>query len=180
MGRFGDTCVLVPHARVNASIFGALTDDPTSGAELVNLIFKHQHKSWSGSEIGIENQSTFIGGIAWEKCKGTDKTWTVMHALPTPYLMNFIPADKGFFQTSHDGSEPVFGAIDHLFPMSLIKDQRQRWIGSSDVVCIAEVTKEEANVPAKYEVNPLESDAFWRGALHNKLNRQYRYVMRGE
>lgn len=178
-GRFGDTCVAVPHARVNASIFGGLKNDSTSGAELVDLIFKHQHKAWSGAEIGIENQSTFIGGIAWEKMKGTEKTWSVQHMLPTIYLANFIPADVIFFQTSHDGSQPVLGAYDHLWPSSLMKDQRQRWIGSSDAACIAEVTKEDLNIPAKVEVNPFEPDNFWRGWPHNKQNRQCLYIMRG-
>ncbi len=179
-GRFGDTCVAVPHARVNPSIFGALNDNTASSSELVNLLFKHQHKAWAGAEIGIDNQSTFIGGIAWQKMSGTEKTWAVQHMLPTIYLCNFVKSDVEFFQTSHDGSEPVFGAYDHLWPMDLIKNQRQRWIGSSDGACILEVTKEDQNVPAKYEVNPYEPDAFWRGAPHNKQNRQCMFIMRGE
>jgi hypothetical protein len=42
------------------------------------------------------------------------------------------------------------------------------------------VTKEDQNVPAKVEINPYEPDAFWRGAPHNKQNRQQLYIMRGE
>lgn len=176
MARFNDTCVAVPHARVTPAIFGTIKDDvPLSGQDLVQRLSEYPHKSWTSSEIGIQDQSSFIGGIAWQK---TRNLYMVQHRLPTIYLANFVKSDVDFFTTSHDGSEPVYGAWDHLWPMKLIKEERQRMPGSSDVACLLEVTKEDQNVPGKVEVNPYEPDAFWRNALHNKHNRQFLYVMR--
>lgn len=178
MARFGDTCVAVPHARVSPSIFGSvLNDDPLTGADLVDRLFKHQHKAWSLAEIGHEYQNTFIGGIAWQKL--SDKIWGVQHMLPTIYLANFVASDVTFFKTPQENEPPVYGYWDHLWPRKLVEEQRQRVPGSSDVACLLEVTKEDRNIPARVQVNPLEPDAFWRGALHNKHNRQNVYVMRG-
>lgn len=176
MAKYGDTCVAVPHARVSPSIFGSIrNDEPLSGKELVTRLFKHQHQSWITSEIGINNQGSFIGGIAWQKLK--TGSYLVQHHLPTIYLANFINSDYQFFQTSHDGTEPVFGAFDHLWPSKLIKEDRQRMPGSSEVACLLEVTKEDQNIPAKVDTNPSEPDAFWRGAPHNKHNRQFYYTL---
>ena len=180
LAKFGDTCVAVPHPRVNASVFGSIKDDPVSSKELVRLAFKHQHKAWSSSEIGADNQGTFVGGIAWQKVQ--DNLWAVQHMLPTLYLCSFTQTDWIFFNQrfDDDGSERVYGAFDHLWPSELVREQRQRTPGSSDACCIVEVTKEELNVPQKVQSNPLEPDAFWRGALHNRMNRQYLYMMSGE
>jgi hypothetical protein len=180
LAKHGNRCVAVPHARVNPSIFGALNDETTSSAELVNLLFKHGHEAWKGAEIGSMNQSTFIGGIAWEKMLGTDKVWTMYHMLPTVYLANFIKSDYTFFQTSHDGSEPVYGAFDHLWPDDLVANERQVTPGSTDLGCILEVTKEQANIPAKVESNPHDPLAFWRNIKHNRHNRMIAYTLRGE
>ncbi len=174
LARFGG-CVAVPHARVTPKIFDVLGDKPMSGNEMVSNIFKYPHKSWEYSEVGLPHQSTHIGGIAWEK---VDDVYVVQHMLPTIYLANFVENDYEFFTKSHDGTEPVYGAWDHLWPMKLVKEERQRTPGSSDVACMVEVTREDQNVPALVPVSTDVPDSFWRGALHNQHNRQIYYVMR--
>lgn len=177
MGRFGNTCVAVPHGRVSSKVLLEMKD-PMSNAELVAQLLKHPHQSWETSEIGHPRQSSFVGGIAWDKMD--EGLYSVTHRLPTPYLANFTPDDRKFFTTIHEpGFEPVYGQIDHLWPSLLIKQQRQRTPGSSDIACILEVTKDELNVPALHPVDPLEPDKFWRtNAIHNESARQYSFTMR--
>lgn len=178
VGAFGHSCVAVPHPRVSPSIFGQIKDQPLSGAELVSLTLKHGHKAWSEAEIGHERQSSFVGGIAWQKIG--DKLYAVQHRLPTIYLANFIASDYAFFQKPHDGLNPTYGAWDHVWPSELIKTERQRTIGSSDAAFILEVTKDDLNIPPQAGINPHEPDSFWRSEHHNSINRQFCYIMRSE
>lgn len=172
------TCVAVPHPRVSPSIFGGIKESALSGAELTTLAMKHGHKAWTEAEVGHDKQNSFIGGICWKRLG--PKIIAVTHRLPTVYLADFLPSDISFFRQPHDGLPPTFGAWDHVWPSTLIESQRQRMIGSSDAACIVEVTKEDLNVPPAHPVNPHEPDAFWRDEDHNKINRQYLYIMREE
>lgn len=176
MAKFGSTCVAVPHARVLPEILDELGDTPLSGSELVDKLVKYPHKSWTSSEVGTPNQSSFVGGIAWSRVN--NKLCLVQHRLPTIYLANFTPGDLEFFKVSHDGTEPVYGAWDHLWPMKLVREERQRMPGSSDVVFMLEITKHDQNVPGLVQANEKEPDAFWRNALHNQHNRQFLYTLR--
>lgn len=178
MAKYGATCVAVPHARVSPSIFGSLKDGALSGPELVRRLFKHAHKSWSLCEIGLRESCSFVGGISWQKLD--QNLYAVQHRLPTVYLSNFTAGDLSFFQQPHDGYPPVYGYWDHVWPTLLVKDQRQRTVGSSDAAFILEVTKEDLNVPPMTQSNPHEPDAFWRNEYHNGINRQFSYIMRGE
>lgn len=184
LAKHGNRCVAVPHARVNPSIFGALNDQTTSAPELVNLLGKHGHEAWKGAEIGANNQSTFVGGIAWERMSGSEKTWTMYHMLPTIYLANFVKSDHEFFQTYperyKEPGEAVYGCFDHIWPDELVSSERQVTPGSTDLGCILEVTKEQANIPAKVESNPNDPLAFWRNIKHNRHNRMIAYTLRGE
>lgn len=178
MARFGNTCVAVPHARVHPEALDLVSDIPLSGVDLAKILKLHKHKSWEASEIGNPIQNSFVGGIAWERVN--EKLCLVQHRLPTIYVANFVEQDAQFFRESHDGTEPVYGAWDHLWPMKLVREERQRMPGSSDVAFMLEVTKADQNVPALVEQKPGEPDAFWRNALHNQHNRQFLFTLREE
>ena len=177
-GQFGDTCVAVPHIRVDASILGSLTDSPMSNPALVSVAMKHQHKAFSESEIGRDMSGSFVGGIAWQKLG--KNLWSVQHALPTIYLANLKQSDYHFFGQSHDGLAPTYGCFDHAWPQVLVKEQRQRTIGSSDACFIAELTRAELNVPPLTKAIIDKPDAFWRHLSHNLHNKQNLFIMRGE
>lgn len=175
-GQQKGTCVSVPHPRVSPSIFGGIKDAALTNAELVSLAIKHGHRAWTEAEDGHPKQNSFIGGVSWRRLG--PKLIAVTHRLPTVYLAEFQPSDLSFFKQPHDNLPPTFGCYDHVWPSQLINQQRQRMIGSSDAACILEVTKEDLNVPPAVAANPHEPDAFWRDQEHNKINRQYLYVMR--
>lgn len=175
LGKQKGTCVAVPHPRVSPSIFGGIKNESTN-AELVTLAVKHGHKAWTEAEDGHLNQNSFVGGISWRRI--SNKLIAVTHRLPTVYLAEFLPSDVTFFKQPHDNLPPTFGCYDHVWPSELLKQERQRMIGSSDAACILEVTKEDLNVPPTYAVNPHEPDAFYRNQFHNSVNKQYLYIMR--
>lgn len=178
MGEYGSTCVAVAHPRVSPSIFGGIKESPLESAALVSLAMKHAHIAWAGSEFHHEKQNSFIGGIAWQRL--SDKLYAVQHRLPTVYLANFLPSDFSYFQQPHDNLPPTYGAWDHAWPTELFKQERQRTVGSSDAVFIVEVTREDANIPPVVLQNKMEPDAFWRSQEHNKINRQFVTIFRGE
>lgn len=170
------TCVAVPHPRVSPSIFGGIKDSPLTGAELTSLAMKHGHRAWTEAEDGHPKQNSFVGGISWRRLG--PKVIGVTHRLPTVYLAEFQSSDITAFRQPHDNLPPTFGYYDHGWPSELITQERQRVIGSSDAACILEVTKEDLNVPPVFASNGQEPDAFYRNLHHNKINRQYMYVMR--
>jgi hypothetical protein len=178
LSQHGLACVAVPHPRVNPSIFSEITEGPMSGAELCGKAIKHLHKSWIDAEVNKPGQNTFIGGVNWYPIG--EKMMAVQHRLPTIYMANFLPSDFAVFQRPHELFPSTFGFWDHVWPEKLVQQERLRVIGSSDACFICEVTKEDFNVPPQNFTNPFEPDSFWREMGHNKLNRAFFSVFRGE
>jgi hypothetical protein len=176
LGSTDGTCVAVPHPRVSPSIFGSIKDSAPTADELVRFALKHGHRAWSEAEDGHEKQNSFIGGVSWRRLG--KKIIGVTHRLPTVYLAHFRPSDLSFFKQPHDNLPPTFGAWDHTWPSVLLEQERLRVVGSSDAAFILEVTKEDLNVPPQSPINPLEYDAFWRNQFHNRMLRQFSYIMR--
>ncbi len=176
-----DNCVFVPHPRVCPSIIGELTREPMTNAQLVKLCTseKHAHKCWTTANSELSISGTTVGGVRWTKLE--ENLWSVQHRLPTPYLCNFIDEDRKFFSKSWKGVQPQFGMLDHEWSgAEIIPRERQRYIGSSDVAFICEITEEHKNIPTQKLVDVKIPDLFHRDEYHNQINRQYLYTMRGE
>ena len=178
MGSQEGVCVAVPHPRALPTIFDYPSrlceslKDTLTNAELVTEVWNHLHKTWSEAEVGYDKINSYVGGVCWRKIsKGL---YSVQHRLPTNYLMHFIPSDLQFFE-----QQICFGAIDHLWPSKLIKEERERVIGSSDVAFICEITESNQNVPPSYPYVKKEPDRFWRNAPHNQFFRQVNVIFRG-
>lgn len=171
-------CVAVAHPRVLPSIFEYPSElcpslgGPMSNHDLVRESFKNLHKTWSEAEVGNEKINSYVGGVCWRRVG--DNLYSVQHRLPTNYLLHFTQTDLVFFS-----QQIVFGAIDHLWPTKLIKEERERVIGSSDVAFICEVTEPHQNVPPNYPYIKKEPDKFWRNAPHNAVFRQFNVIFRG-
>lgn len=180
------TCVSVCHSRVLPEIIEDLeylvsTRGAINNANLVTMAFKHAHKSWSFAEVGHEKNNSFIGGISWKEL--STGLYSVCHRLPTVYFADFLENDWDFFW-----SQVSFGGWDHRWPAeNLIRQERQRIVGSSDACMIVEITEADKNVPPDPNPEILkrilangESDAFWNSHYHNGINRQTSVVFRGE
>lgn len=170
IGRDKHSCVAVPHPRVLPSILSEM-EGSIPNAELVHFAFNHLHRSWSEAKVGHELQSSHVGGVSWDEIdKGT---YVITHRLPTVYLSDFKEEDLKFFKQASS-----FGHYDHIWPQTLIAEERQRLVGSSDGAFIVEITEREKNVPPyRYDA---DQSKFWQGNAHNKINRGFQSIFRAK
>lgn len=169
-GQHGDSCVLVPHARVLPSILNEIGPTPLNNIDLVTLAWNNLHRSWKDSEVGPFQLGSFQGGVSWRHMPGN--IIAVQHRLPSVALANFTRADIEYFNEWHGTQGPSFGRYDWNWPSEcLIKQQRQRTICSSDIAWWAEVTQPEDNCPTRTSSPLNEPDAFFLDNLHSRANR---------
>lgn len=180
IGRNSGVCVSVAHPRVlpevldEIDVLGA-TRGALSNPQLVTQTFKHAHNAWKYAESGHEKNNSFVGGIVWrELCRGI---YSVNHRLPTVYLADFNESDWDFWW-----GQVSFGAWDHRWPSeNLIRQERQRYVGSSDACMIVEVTDWDKNCPPELQDKPVgPDDAYWNSHYHNQIDRQFSVIFRGE
>lgn len=172
VGKEKHSCVVVPHPRVLPEILEHITYCEKSNASLVQVAWKHLHRSWSEAKWDHPRNHSFVGGVLWRLTK--DGSFIIgTHRLPTVYLADFTDEDLEYFKTT-----PSFGSFDHLWPGEiLMKRGRQRYIASSDVAFICEITDGDKNVPPVWDGPKTE---FWRQHFHNEMNKQYIFTFRGD
>ncbi len=175
--------VFAAHPRVLPSIideikYRAATSGGLSNARLVTLALEHSHDSWKYAELGHAKNNSFVGGICWQRTADPGII-EVRHRLPTPYFMSFTADDWNFWWGTVG-----FGALDHTWPgQCLIRQERMRYIGSSDAAFVVEITDHDKNVPQEIKVETtkgLAVDSYFNWALHNSINRQFLTYFRGE
>ena len=167
-----DSVVFAIHTRVLPSI--DVKASQLSNAYLVKEAWACLHKTWEEAEDGREKINSYVGGISWSYLD--ENLYSVCHALPTPYLINFVPEDAVYFR-----NQIHFGVLDHSWPGDVLVDsERMRVIGSSDAAFMVEVTEPDQNIPPLEYYRADEPDRFWRTLKHNKINKMYRVILRGE
>lgn len=173
------SCVVVPHVRVHPSILDEDLMPFTSNPELVKLCwsknedgsFKHLHRAWTDAELGHRLQNSYVGGVVWKKAN--DKTLEVIHRLPTVYLADFTLEDLNYFKNATS-----FGGWDHTWPGDILVGRgRQRFVMSSDIAFMAEITESHKNVPPLWPGDPAD---FWRKHAHNEVNKKITSIFRME
>lgn len=168
--------IVSAHPRVNPSFLSdfSQTTYPVSNPHLVDLAWKHLHKSWTDAEIGHDYQSSYVGGVEWKKLN--EGLYAVTHRLPSPYFIKFTEEDLQYFKSAIS-----FGHFDHKWPGDILCPRgRQRYIASSDACFIAEITEADKNVPFIIPNQP--KSGFWRDQeknSHNHLNKQVVAIFRG-
>lgn len=179
LGGVAQSCVAVAHPRVLPSLieeveYLAATRGSISNASLVTMAKKHAHDSWKYAEVGHEKNNSFIGGISWKTIG--QGLYAVTHRLPTVYFADFNNTDWDFWW-----GQVSFGAWDHRWPAeNLLRQERQRYVGSSDACMIVEITDHDKNVPPEASQGTTDPDGYWNGHYHNGLNRQTTVIFRGE
>jgi hypothetical protein len=163
-------CVSIAHMRVLPEfICDFLSPD---NDEMVSRGLRHAHFSWAGGEIGPYNANgIYHSGLAWRHVPGC-RMITVQHQMPSPFLVNFTESDLTEFSRWKGMTPPSFGEWDHNWPSKLIDEGRLRYIGSSDVAFMVEITEPDKNVP------PLEPartphDQFFRSEPSVKIQKQF-------
>ncbi len=172
VGSQRDTVVFAAHARVLPTI---IDHSPMkSNAGLVKLAWEHLHKTWKDAEVGLVKVNSYIGGVSWRYLD--ENLYSVCHRLPTPYLCNYTPEDLVYFK-----NQIHYGVLDHSWPAEcLIHTERMRLMGSSDGAFMVEITEAANNIPPVEHYHPDEADHFWRNLKHNKVNRMFSVIFRGE
>ena len=160
------SCVVSPHPRALPEILNEAYD---SNESLVKAAMKHLHRSWTDAEEGSDRQNSFIGGVSWSRL--TDKLIAVKHLLPTPYFCDFKEEDLTFFKQA-----PGIGVIDHVWPSSLVMEDRLKYIGSSDACFIVEITESHKNLPPVQR--GADQSKFWRQHPHNRFSAQIACLFR--
>lgn len=162
-------CATIAHMRVLPEVLPLISETAPTNTQLMQIGFNHPHSSWTEAE---ERKNTFIGGFEWRRFGAIR---AVRHYLPSPFYAKFIYSDPAFYKQSHDGFPPGFGLWDHKWPTELLKNNRLRFIGGSDLACMIEVTKPMNNtVPIK------EGIGYHRKEFHNNIQSQFVSVFRGE
>lgn len=165
-------CLAVPNTRVLPSIMEYFKD-PWRNDELVSLAFTPSlmHQTWRESEIGNAKINTFYGGVSWKKV--SEDLICVTHRLPSSYMCQFLQSDIEYFR-----KQLTFAAWDHEWPTKLLAEGRQRFIGSSDVAFITEITEHDKNCSPNIAVSPEGPSVFHRSMPHHKQNHSFVTVFR--
>jgi hypothetical protein len=165
-------CLAVPNTRVLPSAMEAFKHRRTN-AELVTIAFDrgYMHQTWRDAELGKDKINSFYGGVHWQEV--APDIITVMHRLPSSYMCSFLASDIEFFKT-----QSSFSAWDHTWPSKLLKEGRQRFIGSSDVAFITEVTDPDKNQALTLPISLEGPSAFYRSLPHHEINKNIMTVFR--
>lgn len=175
-------CAAVPHIRVLPTILDELDANekfrpypPPNGARLMYSAWRHPHPAWTMSNLNGDTSGIYKGGVGWQRVSPTIAL--VTHVMPSPFWCNFTSSDMVFFRLFPNNA---WGAFDHNWPAHLLQNDRLRLIGSSDAVCMAEVTDKDANVPPAIALDPANPAAFHLDGFNIRMQRQFVSVFRGE
>jgi hypothetical protein len=167
-----ELCVALPHPRVNDAAFvQAMPSGVIENAQLVSLAMQHLHSSFASADMVLENVSTWHGGVSWRRLG--EGLYGVTCNTPTIFLARLIPEDVAVLKKAGDG------AWDHIWPTTLMKEQRQRLIGSSDAAFVVELTHPRSHVPDLRRKPPGAPYTYRHDRDHHKVNRNTVSVWRG-
>lgn len=159
-----ECCVAVPHPRVNdAEFVRDMPDRPISNQELVSMAFRHMHKSWRDADLSLDRVNCWASGVAWRSLG--DGLYGVSSRLPTIFLARPTHDDVEILRKAEKG------AWDHIWPETLVRQQRQRVIGSSDAAFVVELTEKDTHNCAVREKLPNQQDIYRYDLEHHRVNR---------
>jgi hypothetical protein len=154
-------CVAAAPMRVRETILPELGSDIPNSV-LVGLGFKHMHRYFAEARVG-EKTNSLSTGISWKPIG--EGLYAVQYMQHSAYLMTPEKKDVEWFRKN-----PRLGFYDSLFPETLIPDQRQRVVGSSDAVFVCEVTPDSRPLPPLSGAG-AEPDKFEKSLAHHVANR---------
>jgi len=160
--------IATPHVRALPSYLDK-SDKHRTPREMVKHAWNHLHDSWKYSRNGSVPSVTRDGGVLWEEL--APGLIAVQHYLPTVFLTNLTKRDIEFFEWQ----QGIF-TWDNLWPPRvLIPDKRYRYIGSSDIGFVVEITDHDKNVPK------FGDGSVYKGTdTHHAFNKQIIGVFRLE
>ena len=140
--------------------------------ELVDLAFEHGHPALTSAFDNVDFNGTTGGSISIRKINCN--TFSVIHNEQSVYVANFVPSDLKYFQTR--GSHR-----DHYWPRLLLRHNRLKVVGSSDLFFCVEPLQKDVRVPIM-ESGRLNNDKFQTKRdrfLHQYVYNSFCCVWRG-
>jgi hypothetical protein len=163
-------CVAAAPMRVRESVLGDM-NEPLSNSVLVGLGFKHMHRIFADAKIG-DRTNTLSTGISWKPIG--EGLYALQYRHYSAYYMTPEKSDVDWFRKN-----PRLGHYDSKFPETLIPEQRQRVVGSSDAVFVAEVTPDSRPLPPVTQAT-AEPDKYEGNLAHHVANRGLTCIWRTE
>jgi hypothetical protein len=169
-----NVCLASAHARVSTNVLAEIekcNSDGVDSSKMVSLSFKYAHGNFKYADENLYKNTT-QKGISYKKI--SKNIYTVSHNLPSPWLVFPIKEDCEFFQKCQD-----FNMWDREWLQMLIKTNRIKVSGSSDLYCAIEITpvafiaNEELKENQKY--NDVGGNSF-----HHRVCRTFTSVWRTE
>lgn len=164
-------CVSIAHMRALPRFIEALGNNRMSAQSMVEVGLSHAHPAWNRCSINDAQNGIYHAGVS-VRYLDCGRLITVQHQMPSPFLVNFKESDLEEFARWKGVTPPAFGEWDHNWPSKLLEEGRLRYIGSSDVAFMVEITEADMNVP------PLEPartphDQFFRVEPSVKIQKQF-------
>jgi len=160
-------CLAIPHIRISKDDY---PNKAPTNRELVNMCFDYPHDAFMESFDTIEKNGTWAGLSAR---KITKDIYTVIHNMPTVYLVNVTALDIQFWNQVRD-----FGEWDRAWLNLLFQNNRVKIASNSDVAFCAEITKEESNVPPNQNKLLYNDKHFIQGLANHWFNKFVYTLMR--
>lgn len=177
IGGHEDLVASFAHMRVLDTILEELDED--SNPSLITKAFKHQHESWVKSNEDSFPGITYHGGIFWRQLD--PKLMAVTHYLPAPFYANFTKADLDFFKAEHQHQfNHRFPLWDHVWTGLLLHQGRLRYIGSSDIAAMVEITEEHSHLTPHNPPGKINESGYAGNLMNNDIHKQFIYTMRSE
>lgn len=168
MGR--NLCVLGLPFRVDDKKFlNAIQQDSNeiSNRKLVGLALKHPFKTILESFIGADVNASYFTGMTIQPI--TSDMFAVTFRIPSMHLASFTESDLNYF------SKHTYENLDHGWPTLLLKQERCKIVGSSELFFLAEVTQENTHyTPVLNHVYGNDSYlGYSLPLIHTELNRNF-------
>ena len=174
-----DVCLAAPNARVRrdsimaSGVFDRLKNMETTieNDELVDLAFEHGHPALLESFDNVDTNRTHRG-LSIRKIN--ESTYSIIHNLPTVYLANFVADDLEHFTRS-------WASWDRRWPRLLMRHNRLKVVGSSDLFFCVELTKNDRPGRIRKQSGLLNNDKLIKQEryLHNYVCNSFCCVWRG-
>ncbi len=166
-----DFCVGSVYLRANRSSFD-VGKWPCSNARLVDLAMKHLHNDNVMQFDQRHVNATYDGGMSMREIRRG--LYTCVHHLPTVYLAYFDENDEQYWKDSAGWSP-----WDHLWPHTLVKANRLRVLGSSDLFFAVDLTDDDRPI-TPHHVGMRGNDRYGGRHAHNQMCGGFAITLRGE
>lgn len=178
-----NVCLAASHPRVSkesilqSGVFAGLRSMEKSfeNDELVDLAFKHGHQSLLDS-FDNEDSNVTYNGLSIRKIY--DSMYTVIYNLPMVWLCNFVIDDLNYFESPGPYWDDRW---DHRWPRLLLRQNRLKVTGSSDLFFCVDLTADDDRQMVKKK-GFLNNDKFQARSsryLNNYVFNSFSSVWRG-